>query len=228
MTDNNANAQTNTDADAGDQTLLGATDADVKEGAATLLADAGAKEPAKDGAADGADEGAKGSKTEAPETYGDFTAPDGTTLDADAVAEFVPIAKELGLTQEAAQGLVSLQARLQAKADAKVAADFEKQQQAWQAEIRAIDGHDKLLANAKRALTLADPDMRSMIEGSWMGNHPGVIRFLAKVGERVSESRMDEGKGAAGQKDFFFIPIHLYLLLKAPTFIFIFLGGILQ
>src|SRR5437879_843733 len=46
----------------------------------------------------------------APEAYTDFTAPEGYTLDAKTIDAVMPIFKELGLTQDQAQKLVTFHA----------------------------------------------------------------------------------------------------------------------
>lgn len=43
-----------------------------------------------------------------PEKYADFTLPEGFQMDAEALTEFMPLAKELGMTQEAAQKAIGL------------------------------------------------------------------------------------------------------------------------
>ena len=64
----------------------------------------------------------------APEKYEDFKAPEGIELDKTQVEAFVPLAKELGLTQEAAQKLVDFYASNQAAA-------ARAQETAWNATV---------------------------------------------------------------------------------------------
>lgn len=46
-----------------------------------------------------------------PEKYADFELPEGFQMDTKALEEFMPLAKELGMTQEAAQKAISLHAK---------------------------------------------------------------------------------------------------------------------
>ena len=78
---------------------------------------------------DTADKAEKDKKPAAPEKY-EFAAPEGQALDANALAVFEPIAKELGLTQEQAQKLVDIYPQIQqqqAEAWSKQVADWGEQ-----------------------------------------------------------------------------------------------------
>jgi hypothetical protein len=133
-------------------------------------------------------------KATAPEKY-EFKAPEGVKLDAALLEKATPIFKEMGLSQEAAQKLVDFQAAQQVEA----AKAFNEQLGKWQAEVKAIPESDKVLGDAKLALTkLADPATQALFGSSWMGSHPGIIKLLASAGKLLREDPLHEGRAAAG------------------------------
>lgn len=125
----------------------------------------------------------------APESYADFTAPDGAELDKGMIAEFVPIAKELGLTQSQAQRLIDLELALDSKRQEQRAQEVTS----W-AETAKKDsefGGSKLDASleiATRALnTFATPELQQALKDTGMGNHPEMIRLMYRMGLKMQE-----------------------------------------
>ncbi|MBH1918616.1 peptidase [Serratia surfactantfaciens] len=150
-----------------------------------LAAEKEAKEKADKEAAEKAE---KEKKPAAPEKY-EFTSPEGQELDANALAVFEPIAKELGLSQEQAQKLVDIYPQIQhqqAEAWSKQVAD-------WGEQVKADKeiGGDKFNASvgaAQRALDqFGNPELREYLNASGLGNHPALVRFCAKVGKAMAE-----------------------------------------
>lgn len=134
-------------------------------------------------------------KAGAPETYEAFTMPEGVTLDAARAAEFSTIAKGLGLTQVQAQQLVDLEIK-NSTAQAEAHANTVK---GWAAELKADKdyGGDKLpatLADCKKVMdTFATPALREYLDGTGLGNHPELVRFVAKIGKGLSEDVFVKG-----------------------------------
>lgn len=150
-----------------------------------LAAEKDAKEKADKEAAEKAE---KEKKPAAPEKY-EFTPPEGQELDANALAVFEPIAKELGLSQEQAQKLVDIYPQIQqqqAEAWGKQVAD-------WGEQVKADKeiGGDKFNASvgaAQRALDqFGNTELREYLNASGLGNHPALVRFCAKVGKAMAE-----------------------------------------
>ena len=139
-----------------------------------------------------------------PDSY-TFTAPEGQTLDAEAVAEFSGIAKEFGLSQEEGQKVADIGAKLAQRWETKQAETLQTASAEWAAAATADKeyGGDKLEASmtaAKKALTaFGSPELTTLLNGSGLGNHPEVIRFMVRAGKAVSEDRMvTGGTGPAG------------------------------
>ena len=150
----------------------------------------------------------KSDKDEAPAepkpiTAENFTVPEGMTLDAGAMQNFLPVASDLGLNQEQAQKLVDIYAQqmqaskthFEGQLPELINTHLTKQSDAWAAEAKAheVIGGDKLEAhieNANKAVNalLGDQskDYIELLKTTGMGNHPLHILALSKIGEKVS------------------------------------------
>lgn len=148
------------------------------------------------------DEAPKG----APEKY-EFVVPEGTTMDPKGLEAFSEVAKELDLSQEAAQKVIDKMAPAMA---ARQAEAIEAVKTEWAEGSRADKefGGDKLnenLAVAKKALdTFGTPELRTLLNESGLGNHPEIIRMMYRAGKAISEDRFvaPSAGGPTGSKDF--------------------------
>ena len=134
-----------------------------------------------------------------PEKY-EFTAPEGMTLDPAALEAFEPLAKELGLSQEAAQKVVNLQASLvKAQADAML-----KQQNDWIAEVKAdkeIGGQNfaSALRHANTALNkFGGQPLVEALQKLGIANHPELVRTFARVGKDMGEDTVHQPGSSPG------------------------------
>lgn len=141
-------------------------------------------------------------KPEVPEKY-EFKAPEGMTLDEAAVQAFEPVAKELGLSQDAAQKLVDLYAGQKA-ADAKALADSWAQQgKTWKSEISADKefggtNFSTTMNNANSVLAkFATKEEIQAIEAMGLGNYPPFVKALARAGKAMGEDTFVKGKPAS-------------------------------
>lgn len=154
---------------------------------ATAAPDAGQQQQSTEApAAEGQPEGA-------PESY-EFTNTD--AMDPEVLGQYAEVAKELGLSQDAAQTILdkvlpTIQSRQQEQMQAI------SQQWADQARTDKEFGGEKLdenLALAKRALdAYATPELRNLLNDSGLGNHPEVIRFMVRAGQSISEDSFVTG-----------------------------------
>ena len=165
------------------------------EEAAKKEADDKAKE-AKDAESDKADG--------APSEYADFDMPENMEVDKDALETFVPVAKELNLTQEQAQSLVSLQAE-QVQKVAKAQEDtWAETTDKWRADSKSDkefggEAYDENVAKAKHALDkIGTPELRDLLDVTGTGNHPEVIRLLVRVDKLIGEDTLHLG-GTSGE-----------------------------
>ncbi|HDZ1286270.1 peptidase [Klebsiella pneumoniae] len=140
----------------------------------------------------------------APEKY-EFQAGEGVELDAEALKEFEPVARELNLTNEQAQKLVDAYPKILAGVQQRQAEAWQAQTEEWAATVKADKeiGGDKLTANlgvAQRALdTFGTPALKEYLNGTGLGNHPELVKAFVKVGKAMSEDGVVTGK-ESGQR----------------------------
>lgn len=140
----------------------------------------------------------------APETYADFKLPEGVEISPAAADEFKTVAKEIGLSQEAAQKLVDLQAKfVKSAADASLA-QYQQTVESWKSEtIKTLGpGYQKELGFAAKMIDrFGSPELRQLFNDTGFGNHPLVAAMLIKAGKAISEdSFVDGGKQAVPAK----------------------------
>lgn len=151
--------------------------------------DAGATGDNPDGTKTGEDKGAQ-----VPESY-DFTMPEGVALDSAAVDEFSGIAKEYGLTQEQAQKVADVGAKMvqrQLEAHATQVAE-------WTEAVKTDKeiGGDKLnenLAIARKTIdTFGSPELKEVLNSTGLGNHPEIVKLAFKIGKAISDDGFVRG-----------------------------------
>jgi len=143
-------------------------------------------------------------KDEVPEGDYELKFEEGMELDAGLLDSFKSLAKELKLGNKAAQKLVDMVASHAQKAlkeqrnkELETIAGFKK-------EILADPKHKELINDAQAAVRkfAGDNEMFKELTKSWVGNHPGFVRFLASIGSHLREADMVSGSasGEGGQK----------------------------
>jgi len=129
----------------------------------------------------------------APEKY-EFAAPEGVTLDAALVEKFEPIARELDLSQEQAQKFVGMYSEHIAALNGQAQTELVTKRAEWAAEFRKAGDWKEQAGLARRAINnLADEDTQRLFLGSWLGDHPGILKLLASAGKLISEDRGKPG-----------------------------------
>lgn len=159
------------------------------------------------GQAEKAAEAPADAKPTAPEKY-EFKAPEGQEFDGETITAYSEVARELNLSQDAAQKLLDV---MGPKMAARQQAQIQAVQAAWVEASKADKefGGEKLsenLAVAKKALdAFGDADIRTLLNESGLGNHPAVVRFFFRAGKALSEDRIvtgSTGQAKAGPKSF--------------------------
>lgn len=148
-----------------------------------------------------------------PETYADFTLPEGLAIDPEVLKEATGIFKELGLTQDSAQKLVALYGKDVAKITSGPQTEFKSLVDGWRTDVLA----DKSLATGtelradvsenigKLKASLPAEDRKSfdnLMNMSGLGNHPTIVKALNAWGANLSEGKHVAGNGPSplGQK----------------------------
>lgn len=144
----------------------------------------------------------------APEKYEDFNAPEGLELDSEVSEVFKGAAKELNLSQAQAQGFIDKMMPVFAKRS-------EERIQAISAEWAERSKSDKEIGGANFVRSMSDiarlrdrfakgadgkidADIQEFMSGP-IGNHPGCLKLLARVGRAFGEARYPTGEASAGE-----------------------------
>lgn len=194
-----------------DGTVDDATPAAVVPAAETNTPDAAAAAPGTESdvvaTGDDAGDAGAGDQSTPPETYADFTMPEGVELDAAAVEQFAPVFKDLGLTQDQAQKLVDIEAsRVQASEAGQVEA-FNQLIDGWKNESLndsefGGDKFEESIGQAQKAIgEFGSPELKKLLDEHGVGNHPAMVRFMVKVGQTLKEDSPGGGKPTGGKKD---------------------------
>jgi len=163
-----------------------------------------------------------------PEKY-DLQVPDGSTVDPALIERTAATARELGLTNEAAQKLFDTEVKdatdratahaaalTKASEDAQKAlidawqpngVEWKKQQKEWTDAAKADPtiGGEKFAQSVESAgqavERFGDPEFKKILEETGYGRHPVVLRFLAKIGNASRESTFaNNGAPTGGQE----------------------------
>lgn len=172
----------------------------------------GAEEPAA-GEEAGSGDGEDGAPAGAPEKY-EMTAPEGSTFDTASFEAVEPVLRELGLTNDQAQKLVNGYAEkivpaLMERANGAVLQQAADTRREW-ADAFAADpeiggaNKDRTIADAARAFDhyglKKGEGIRQLLDESGLGNHPDMIRFVARVGRDLDEGSFERGAAVSEPK----------------------------
>lgn len=147
----------------------------------------------------------------APEKYEPFTLPEGFQADDKFMEAAQARFKELGLTQEAAQGLVDMYTE-RARADAEAPFNaYKAQRETWRSEIVSDptigDGKDNLKPEVRATLAKAIDSLgeesarafREALDFTGIGDNPAFIRGLYALAQGRVEGGHVRGNGPATQ-----------------------------
>jgi hypothetical protein len=176
---------------------------------ANVLADAretppsATEEPHAQDAAAAQDDAQAQSPQEAPLTYADFAFPEGVEVDAETLSEARTLLGEMHLPQEQAQRLVDFYAGKIRQFGTAQSENWVKLNEKWVGDFKADReiGGDRIqetVAAATRAMDrFGTPGLREALIMTGAGNHPEVIRFVARVGRATAEDRFVVAAGAS-------------------------------
>lgn len=159
-------------------------------------------------------------KPAADVTY-DLKLPEHAVIDATALERTAAIARELGLSNDAAQKVIgALDSEAKAVVEATLAAHqpggaaWTKQQQEWEAALKADQTlgatPDERQAAVQKGIAVIDrfaekhpehaTQLKSYLDASGLGSHPDVVHFFAWLGKVAGEGgRIEPGaQGAHG------------------------------
>lgn len=144
----------------------------------------------------------------APESYEDFKAPEGLKYDDQVMDAFKEVAKETNLSQAQAKNLLDKVAPVIAQRQMAQIAEVSKQ---WaersQADKELSADWNRSMADiarvrdrfAKNEDGSVDPDIAEFM-GTPIGNHPGLLKLLARAGRAIGEGSFPRGSEAGDGK----------------------------
>jgi hypothetical protein len=193
-------------------TTAAGVDAASLQPPASLVGEAGKEPEGTEGGKEGeAQTGKEGEKVDdKPVEYTDFTLPEGFTIEDDALKAFKEAAAGAKLTQEQAQAFVDQHAAALQKAASAPYEAWRDTQEAWQKEIKADPefGGAKLeketIPSIARAIKAFSPNaeaeaaLRQAFHFTGAGNHPEMIRFMARIGKSLAEGSHVAGGPTSG------------------------------
>lgn len=134
--------------------------------------------------------------------YEDFKMPAGIQVDQQALDAAVPKFKEMGFSQDQAQGVVDLYIEETNRQREEAVRALNEQRKAWRDELKAEPDFAKNAGHAKRALkAFADKETIAMFHESWMGDNPGLFRMLTKAGKAIADDPFIEGARGANRPE---------------------------
>lgn len=141
----------------------------------------------------------------APERY-DFKAPQGAEVDAQVLTAFSEVARDLNLSQEAAQKVLDKVTPVMAERRAEaLKAQLDQARNTWVSASKADkefggSGLNENLSTAKKALdAFGSTELRAFLEDSGLGDHPEMIRLLYRAGRAISSDRYVGGREPASK-----------------------------
>lgn len=150
--------------------------------------------------------GADGGDTTATD-FADFALPEGVEINAEVLTQFKGIAKELGISQEAAQKLIDLQASMETNRAEATQLALAEQAKQWAEAIKADKelGGEKFAATQESAVKAIErfgsPELRSLLNDTGLGNHPELVKFCHRIGAAISEDGLVLGGTQTGAKE---------------------------
>lgn len=134
----------------------------------------------------------------------ELTMPEGVEVDGELLAAVSPRFKELGLTKAQAQALTDDFIKVQQQRGEGQVKAWGERVQGWADEAKADkdmggDNWNATVSDAHRAISkLGTPALKDYLNSSGGGNHPEIIRVLAKAGALLKEDSPpnDGGQGS--------------------------------
>ncbi len=142
-------------------------------------------------------------KSVAPESYSDFDLPDGIEMNKSYMDKVGPIFKELNLSQDQAQKLISAHVSHVQEGEAGRTEQVVQLHKDWLNEAKADkdiggDNFDKSLKAANAAVNqFGSQDFKHLLRVTGLGNNKEIIRVFSKIGGLLKEDVPGDNKVTA-------------------------------
>ena len=142
----------------------------------------------------------------APETYTDFTLPEGRTISKETLGEATTLFKELGLSQANAQKLMDFAIKNQISAEGAGKAAYDAMRDGWRNEVlkdtTLSTGNDlkpEVSQGIGRLKASLGPELggkfNEIMNISGLGDNPTMVKALYEISKFVTEGRPVQGSG---------------------------------
>lgn len=156
---------------------------------------------------EGSEEGKEKEQVEnAPESYVDYTIPEGFSLDKDMLGNFNKVAKELNLSQDKAQKLIDVAVNHTQQINKQGHEAFHEVRKGWVSELKEdkeFGGakYDKTIHHAQKVLQkFGSEGLNKFLVSSGAGDNGEVIKLLARIGSKISEDTVVDGAPVGAPK----------------------------
>lgn len=125
----------------------------------------------------------------APESYSEFTLPEGFTLDDTVKEDICGLFKGLNLSQAGAQKLIDTYTeRMLSQKESEIEALNNRRIQ-WRKEVRQRPAYEAERALALKGMreVVSTPEEKALFTDSWMSDHPAVFGMFVKIGRLLGE-----------------------------------------
>ena len=153
-------------------------------------------------------------KAGAPEVY-EFKAAEGQTFDPGFIEGYSGVARELNMTQEAAQTMLDkvgpILARHQTAQSDRIRAEWAEASKV-DAEFGGAQFKENIALATQSINKFATPEFKKMLDDTGLGNHPEWIRYCYRVSKAFSPDNFEGGhkEGGAAPNDFNSMASKLY------------------
>lgn len=115
------------------------------------------------------------------------------------ISEVLEFAKENKLSQEAAQKIIDSRSALHSKLEQAHAQALSNAIESWKTEVKndpeiGGDNFDKSIELANLTISHYDKEFKTVLDKTGLGNHPKVLRLLARIGKDLQNDSMVRSK----------------------------------
>ena len=141
-------------------------------------------------------------KQEAPETYADFTLPEGYEIDKGLLGKFSELAKEVNLSQESAQKLVDLVSEQSVKEAQERDSELNEIRDKWIDDLKKDPefGGEKFkdtIGRARRFVSkYGSKELFEVLEKTGLGDNNELLKAFARADKATGEDTLVDGKPA--------------------------------
>lgn len=125
----------------------------------------------------------------APETYEEFTLPEGFSLDDEVKEEISGMFKSMNISQAGAQKLIDAYLkRVMSQKEAEIS-ELNSRRMRWRSEVRQKPTYESDKAFAQKGIraVVNTPEGKALFQDTWLSDHPAVFGMFVTIGRLLGE-----------------------------------------